>query len=360
MLRAIAVAFSLVGCAGPATPFGAVNGWGERITDKMARWLAEIASEERDGIHRRQRVRFTPERQILHGRTDFSIIIEDPDGIPEEFELKLFYNGMDMSRRFLSQAEPVFVEPLRRRLQLRVRHLRLLPSRTNRVHVIYRRGPLEPPVHAQYLAPTCSAFETVRALASVPGFELSPDMIQLINDTALENNFNPHFLAGLIAQESAFNPRAVSYRKALGLTQITDLGESEVIKRYSSWPRYVGVSQMPFPVLKLAILNGEVHAGNEWRLNPALSIQGGVEYLTYLSEYWSRPEKRLQVEKHLGDSDTVVSEVILASYNSGAARVSQALERQGARWLDDEELREARKYVGRVVSYCDHFALEEE
>ena len=103
------------------------------------------------------------------------------------------------------------------------------------------------------------------------------------------------------------------------------------------------------------IANGKVNASNEWRLNPGLSIQGGAEYLTYLAEYWSRPDKRAQLEKYVGDDDYALSLVMLASYNSGGSRVSAAIDADGKKWLQDDELGEARKYVRRVASYCDYF-----
>jgi soluble lytic murein transglycosylase-like protein len=120
------------------------------------------------------------------------------------------------------------------------------------------------------------------------------------------------------------------------------------------------LDEMPLALLRLNIMNGRVNATNEWRLNPALSIQGGVEYLTYLSEYWSRPDKRAQIEKALGTDDLAFSEVMLASYNSGATRVSLALDQKGKNYLQEDGLYEARKYVNRVISYCDYFASREE
>jgi soluble lytic murein transglycosylase-like protein len=185
-------------------------------------------------------------------------------------------------------------------------------------------------------------------------------VLQFINQNAQKKKLNPFFVAALVAQESSFDPLALSRNRALGLTQVTSLGESEIIKNYETWPRYPGLDAMPLPILRMSILTGRVNSGNEWRLNPAHSIEGGVEYLAYLSEYWRRPERRSMIERKLGPSENALSEVMLASYNAGAARVSEALERNGARWLQDEQLGEARKYVRRIVSYCDHFEHRED
>ena len=48
-------------------------------------------------------------------------------------------------------------------------------------------------------------------------------------------------------------------------------------------------------------------------------------------------------------------DLILASYNSGAARVSYALKRRGEAWYSSRRLNEARIYFRKVKSYCDEF-----
>jgi len=346
----LSLSFWLAGCAGPATPFGAIDGFSSRVKEAMTSLFSKSAPHPA--------IQFSPERQFLHGATPFSITIEDMQGIPEDAGLALVFNGEDVTKQFLRKAERLYSDPLHRRLKLTIRNLRLLPDRENKIYVVYRRDEKSPAIVSQYLPPSCSAFETVRELASIPLFDPAPGVLKSINRFANERQFNPYFVAGLIAQESSFDPLALSRSKAMGLTQITALGEGEVIKRFSDWPRHPEVNEMSLVSLRLAILRGKINSANEWRLNPELSIRGGVEYLSYLMDYWGKPEKRAQVEKNLGISDLALSEVMLASYNSGAWRVSSALERRGADWLADSSLNEARKYVRRVTSYCDHFAGE--
>lgn len=351
---ALAGCFSLIwltGCAGPMSPFGAINGWQSRASMQQEEALKPWSGRD-------TRVRFLPAHQVLHGPTPFAIVIEDPQGVPHHPQLTLSYNGMDITSAFMAQAERVPLDPDQRRVHYRIPHLRILAARENRVLATYRRVPDERPIISRYMPPTCSAFESGRSLASVPDFDPPRLMVQMINQQALSRNLNPHYVAGLIAQESGFDPQAVSRSRAVGLTQVTPLGEAEVIKG-KEWPRYPGLDEMPIPMLRMHILNGRINAQNEWRLNPALSIRGGIEYLAYLSEYWSRPDKRVLIEKNLGDSDLAFSEVMLASYNSGAYRVSGALEARGKEYLQADELNEARKYVRRVVSYCDYFAHRE-
>lgn len=332
----------LTGCAGPTTPFGAVNGFG-KFVDKIT---AKIFSGLPSGTH----IRFSPRRQILHGRADFDVIIEDSAGVPEDHHLVFIYNGQDMTSSFLKGAERTYLDHKHRQLRFTTRDVRLLPSKDHSIRVLYLRDSKSEPVVADYRPPSCQAFEAERSIASIPKFDAPAEFVQMINKHARRERLNPYYLAGLIAQESSFDPHAISSAKALGLTQITSLGEGEVVKSKNDWPRYPGIENMSVIELRLAVFNGTVHPGNEWRLNPDLSIHGGADYLTYLNKYWGKAEKR----ELLKSAD--LNEVLLASYNSGAARVGRAIERRGADWLQDDELEEARKYVRKVTSYCDHFA----
>ncbi len=340
------------GCAGPMTPFGAVQSLGSKASHLMDKILPARSSLSR--------LRFHPARQVLHTSTPFSIVIEDANGVPEDFELTLIYDGEDVSRQFLAQAERTYLDPLGRQLKLSTKYLRLQAGKENNVLAIYQRGPGAEKIVAQYLPPSCSAFESARELASVPDFDPSTAIIRTINKASSQKHLNPYFVAGLIAQESGFDPLAISGRKALGLTQITSASESEIVKGNDSWPRHPALKEMSLPSLRFAILRGKIHSGNEWRLNPELSIIGGVEYLNYISEYWHRPDKQILLSKDLIASDVAFSEIMLASYNSGPARVSDAVSRRGPDWLNDAGLKEAKKYVRRVSSYCDHFENRED
>jgi hypothetical protein len=341
---------ALCGCAGPTTPFGAVDIFHPSQLQPVdqERMPATTATDPT--------IKFSPHHQPLHDASTFIITIEDPAGIPDDYRLSLRYNNLDITRSFQAHAESIFLDSERHRLRLTTKQLRLPPGREHAIHVTYRRSLASQSVTAQYLPPSCSVFASGHGLARVPDFDTPDTIVRLINQLANGRNLNPNYIAGLIAQESAFNPQALSFKKALGLTQITSLGELDVVKNNPQWPRYPGLEHMPFALVKLGIFDGAINSQTEWRLNPALSIQGGIAYLAELTDYWNRPERKNQIlEQHLDDSPEVLSEVILASYNSGSFRVSQAMDRLGRHWLDDEELNEAKTYVHRVVSHCDHF-----
>ncbi len=302
VLSIVATAVLLLGCAGPTTPFGALNIFHSKSTASQLQETTGLVSSG-------PTIRFVPKHQVLHGPASFKVIIEDPNGVPDDSRISLFYNGFDVSDRFMSRSERTFLDLTGRRLQLSFKKLHLPPTRDNLIKVIYYRSPSARPIVAQYQPPTCPFFGKSRDLASIPEFDAPPDIVGLINLHASEKGVNPSYVAGLIAEESSFDPLAISWKKALGLTQVTSLGEAEILKSYPDWPRYPGLSEMPLAFVKLGIVSRKIHAGNEWRLDPSLSIEGGVRYLSYLSEYWSREEKRKQLDKALGDADQPMSEL---------------------------------------------------
>jgi hypothetical protein len=333
-----------LGCAGPATPFGAMN------------WPSFLGGTNSSSLAPGYRLKFSPERQVLHSSTDLELMIEDADGVPENPKLQLSYNGKDVTSSFIGKAEKTYTDPSKRRLKMTFKNFRLQLLRDHDIHATYWPSKRQEPVSVIYAPPSCSAFSWNGSLTEVPGFDVDPNLISSIDKLSSGQRYNPFLVAGLIAQESAFNPKAVSRSKALGLTQVTPLGEAEIIGSYEEWPRYPGISDMGFWSLRSALNNGKIHPKNEWRLDPDLSIRGGVEYLKYLNEYWSRPDKAAFIDKYFHGSEFKRSEILLASYNSGAARVSQALDANGENFLKNKELGEARKYVRKITSYCDYFS----
>lgn len=333
------------GCAGPSTPFGALN------------WPSFLGGQEKaDGSSPGYRIRFFPERQVLHGSTDLELIIEDADGVVENPKVQVSYNGKDVTSSFLGSATRTFSDTTKRKLKLSVKNFRLPLLKDHDIQATYWPTKRPHAIHVNFDPPECSAFTWNGRLTKVPGFEVEENLISSIETQSAGQRYNPFMIAGLIAQESSFNPKAVSRSRALGLTQVTPVGESEIIDSYSDWPRYPGISDMGFWSLRSALAKGEINHQNEWRLDPDLSIRGGVEYLKYLNGYWSRPDKAAYIEKYFQGSEYKRSEIILASYNSGAARVSQALDADGENFLKNSELGEARKYVRKITSYCDYFS----
>ncbi|MGZ3723759.1 MAG: hypothetical protein ACXVA9_12540, partial [Bdellovibrionales bacterium] len=144
----LGVSFS-VGCAGPMSPFGAL----ELNQKKAADDSEQTVKINKSGA----RVRFTPDRQVLHSSTNFSVVIEDPEGVPDDFKLVVNFNGIDVTKAFMAHAKWTSLDPLNHEVRLSTKFLRLLPSQENRVQVTYWRTPTEKSATALYQPPSCSA-----------------------------------------------------------------------------------------------------------------------------------------------------------------------------------------------------------
>ncbi len=347
----LAALCTTLGCAGPTTPFGTPNLFTEKgVPGTFSGDTAATQSVK---------IKFFPQRQVLHGKVDFKIIIEDPVGIGPDYRIRLFYNKLDVSEKFLWQAKRVFINQEHTKLQLTVPNLRIQPLKTNHVYFGYMRNINTKPIFAIYTPPSCSVF-SAGTLASSHEIGMPFGVKTMIQAMGEEEKINPNFIAGLVAQESGFDTKAVSWAKAIGLTQITPLGEAEVIKTYKGWPRYPDINQMSLPLIRMRVMRGKINSKNEWRLNPEYSIRGGTAYVKFLNNYWHKQENFQKLINTSNDPERALSSAILASYNSGPARVNYALQRFGNGWLQDApELGEARLYVARVTSYCDYFSQEE-
>jgi soluble lytic murein transglycosylase len=138
--------------------------------------------------------------------------------------------------------------------------------------------------------------------------------------TARANNLDPWLVAGLIRQESYFNPHAVSVANARGLMQVLPSVGEEVAK------------SLRFPVWSPAVL-----------FDADANLQLGTAHLAaFMKEYDALPR-------------------VLAAYNAGGSRVTRWTTKAGT---DDPELFveripyvETRDYVRIVQRNADVYRL---
>ncbi|MEO7652557.1 MAG: lytic transglycosylase domain-containing protein [Bryobacteraceae bacterium] len=126
-------------------------------------------------------------------------------------------------------------------------------------------------------------------------------------------DLDPHMLAGVVRQESEFNPMAISRAKAYGLTQILPGTGKELARR-------AGIKQFSTPML----------------FQPATNLKLGSYYLRMLLDQWGGKW-----------------EETLASYNAGKGRVIEWLKwgefREPAEFVETIPFTETREYVQSVV-----------
>jgi soluble lytic murein transglycosylase-like protein len=234
--------------------------------------------------------------------------------------------------------------------------LKLLAQKNHDIVFRYKRNSYTQAITKNYQNPTCHMADLEPLGEDIILKRISKKVRNALEAISSDEGVNPSLVAGLIAQESAFNPLAVSSAKAIGLTQVTELAGKHVLATYKDYPSYPNLNEHSVAMIKTLIITGKINSENEWRLNPQTSIQGGIHYLKFVENYWLNKRNRLLMLEHYKNENEILDDLILASYNSGPFRVKKALTKRGTNWLQSENLGEARKYVRKVKSYCYHFA----
>lgn len=350
----ISLAFWVLGCAGPTTPFGAVH-----TIKKPSKKSFLEARKTHETIVKPStpRMYFYPQKQVLHTSSDLIIQIQDPKGVDYGYQFHIYYNGYDVTNSISLQRKDSLQKD-KNQILITIPKLKIQADRENDIQFVYARNSRATPIMSTFEKPSCSIYENHRPRME-SNFRVPASYVESINLLSTEAKYNPSFFAGLIAQESSFDPKAVSWAKAIGLTQITNVAEEEIIRDYPHWPRNPKIGLLNYAYLKTMIFTGKINEKNEWRLDPMYSMRGGISYLQYLDNYWRRTQNINLIKSVYSNLDQGLTEVIAASYNSGSSRVRRALETKGYNWINDEELGEAKKYINRISSYCYHFAERE-
>lgn len=344
---------TLLGCAGPTNPWGH---YGLHMPDnKEVIHETPLNFRSLSSLEEEVTLAFFPRRQNFHQTSEFTLKIQDTKVIPDNAEISLYYNGTNVTASWLKGAKVSYNDD-HKVMTLSFHGLKLLPQKDHDITVSYQRDNISRPVTKNYLAPTCSlaALEPLGDLG--PFKEEQHRYRHLIEGISGQEGVNPSLVAGLIAQESAFNPMAVSHAKAIGLTQVTRGASQHVLETFNDFQAYPELHTYPVPLIKTMILSGEVNAKNEWRLNPKHSIRGGITYLKFVENYWLSDHGHQVMIQNYPEEVEVLDDLILASYNSGPYRVKKALQKRGKDWINSPQLNEAKKYVRKVKSYCYHFA----
>ncbi|MEW6489517.1 MAG: transglycosylase SLT domain-containing protein [Thermodesulfobacteriota bacterium] len=355
LILLLAGAAALSGCLGPTTPLGAVD-------RPAGEGGAPCAAAESPGeTAERAQIHFSPSYQRVHGPYTWQVAVVDPHAAdrPDASRLRVFYNGLEVTESARFQFRVAYrpaAEGDREALLLEMPHLRLPPLDDHEIVVEYTPAQGRP-LAARYPFPAVRDLGAEEALAGTDPFSVSPRVLEAVFEASRHYRLNPVLLAALIAQESSFNPHAVSKAKAIGLTQVTHLAERDIAPAFPHWPRYPGIERLSRSRLR-ALIPQAVHGGNEWRLDPVKSVWGGAHYLAYLRTRLTHERNRPKLGLGGEDEDRILAEACLAAYNSGLTRTLSWLSRHRGQWLDQDDAREARRYVRKILSFYGAFREE--
>jgi hypothetical protein len=344
----------VAGCVGPTTPLGAVDGSASGEGPVVHASPTAQAESPEPGA----RILFSPTYQRVHEPYTWHVLVVDPAaGEPlDAARLRVFYNGLEVteSARFQFRVQQCrTAEDAQEALRLEMPYLRLGPMDDHEIVVEYAPA-AGPTLSARYPFPVVAGLAGEEDVATTSPFRVPAEVLETVYEASRHYRLNPVLLVALIAQESGFNPHALSKANALGLTQVTHLAEADIAPHFQGWPRYRGIQKLSRRKLR-KLIPAKIHGGNEWRLDPVKSIWGGAYYLAYLRERLSVDENRRRVEK-VGEAwEQLLTEAALASYNSGLNRILYHAGRYGDRWLDQAATREAKRYVRKILSYYGAF-----
>ncbi|MBT3979882.1 MAG: transglycosylase SLT domain-containing protein [Bacteriovoracaceae bacterium] len=348
----IVVVLTIVGCAGPMTPFGAYDIPQDQQSSKSLKNQTQTSSIPPSYIN------VYPEKLILHRPIDLRVVVNNPGGIDSEAQINITYNKKPIPKKYIKRSKKLISKD-GKTLNLIFKNIRFIPGKFNKLEVSYTRE--DGQSFMKSVGPGHCSMYTAQDIKHWEHFKVPDEIKGLIKSISKKEKYGASFLAALIAQESSFNPKAVSWSKAIGLTQVTSIAEQEIFfKKKMRWPRYYRLNKLPVYFIKSYIKMGIINNHNEWRLNPKLSIEGGIRFLDYLNGYWSYRSNRKLLEKTFKNHAIPKEQIILASYNSGAYRVKKAIELYGKDWALDPKLVEAKKYYQNILSYCYTFEKSSE
>lgn len=329
-----------ISCAGPTNPFGGDVFISEEFTIKGQATSHDVVME------------VSPDRQYYNSPYDLTLKIKDPNFSIDKFRYEVVYNNKRLNRWFKAE-EIVIPQNSEDPVTISFKNLSILPGNINKISFLYYPVGSNFPIVHHLEVPECYQDIKNNNLSIAP-FKVDHKLKNNIQNISEKYGYNASLIAALIAQESSFNPQALSFAKALGLTQVTPVAHTEIKKYKPEWKIYPRFTTLPYLNLKSKVLANEINRQNDWRMDQNKSIEGGILYLNYLNEYWMTPEKR-EILADVFETDIPTTDILLASYNSGAYRVKKSIMKNKKDWLFDENLNEARKYVMNIKSYCYSF-----
>lgn len=344
-LTLLASLLCLCACAGPTSPFGAAHSLTPLI--KAPPDISLISTES----DKHYKVSFYPKQQFYHKEDSLRLDVHGIKKIPDIRNLRLIYNSTDLTELLVNNSK-LKMFPNEKLMRIEFNGLKLSARQLHDITFLYQED-----LHFysfKLTKPSCSIYRSSPA-RGLHGFEAPPEFLNMVNMSGREEKISSSLIAGLVAMESGFNPLAVSSAKALGLTQITDVALQQIEKKTSQWPRR-DLSSISHTEVKAQIVAGELTPQADWRLEPNLSLKGGASYLKYILGFWNSKGNKLLLEEANLTTEEQLTDVVLASYNSGPERVKRIITKSRNKWINDPELKNTQYYLNMIYSYCNDFA----
>ena len=330
--------FFLSSCANPLNPFG------NSILDILkAESKIKLTNKKynADDI----KISMFPERQNLHQTHELIINIhsQDNQNILNFKNLRIYWNNQLVTEGIKNISK---ISHKNYNLSVKIPVLKLKPELDHEIKVVYQTK--NSVIEQIYHQPKCLISE-LNLIDNFGPYKSNDFYKNKIEEYSLQKDINPSLVSGLIASESSFNPKAVSYAKAIGLTQITNIAHKQLQDEYPSWSIDKRTRILPAPIVKTLVKMKRISNKHDWRLDASKSIQGGVSYLEYLNNYWDKFDSNFKI------SAQEKTNLILASYNFGPYRIKRHYLKSPRNWINHKSLIEAKKYTNKIKSYCYHF-----
>jgi hypothetical protein len=333
--------FVNISCAGPTSPFGS----SVLITSDYD--LSNTTSLKNNN---RIEINSYPKNLLYHTNFNLKLKIKNKLGFDKNFKYSLVYNGKKLNRWW--ESESIEMNSKRTEASINFQNISLLPGLKNDIVFLYYPRNNEKPLSYKFKGPECDLTKH-EIVKSISKFKVNEKTINYINHISKKYNINPSLLTSLVAQESSFNSNAVSTSRAIGLTQVTPIADKDIRVKKTNWPTYPDSEKISYLNLKYKVFRGDINKLNDWRLDKYKSLEGGALFLRKLSDYWNKKKNIKLLESKF--KDIPKTDIILASYNSGASRVKRNIKKYNKDWIWSDELGEARKYVMNIKSYCHTF-----
>ena len=233
LLPIILLCFS---CSGPYTPVGPVNTLTPPEKNRPLGLNEALLQQDPTGytqVSDKFSVKLYPQYQFYHTAQTTVIEMKSRDPAYSLSSLKIVYQGRDITKHVISNSKVQESKGVEDITTISIPHVRFAPEKRHNLVFTFEDAVSLSTASLRFSEPVCT-LENINAITNTMGFNPPKSFLETIKAYSTTRKVNPALVAGLIAGESSFNPKAVSWAKAIGLTQITPLAAEEIDRKGKS------------------------------------------------------------------------------------------------------------------------------